>query len=227
MRFMVGQSVRGRVKLTMMAGMHRIFAAAVLIGALHAQQPSTAQLNKLYSQMDDTLALHPGAVIADIGTGFAVDHALSMAEKVAPGGKVVCVDVKQSVLSKIKEQAEVRHITNLEVVLGGDDDPKLSRAIFDAVLISNTYHEFTQLASMLKHLCDALKPGGVLVIVENCSIAHRENRRSEQTKLHDIAPELLERELVAEGLKVKERIDPILVETSDRFRYLFAVEKAK
>ena len=207
--------------------MLRLLAAAVLAVSLHGQQVKPAQLDKLYSQIDSVLALHPGATIADIGTRFAVDHALRLAEKVAPGGKVVCVDVKQSVLTKIKDQADARHTTNVEVVLGGDDDPKLSPAAFDAILVSNTYHEFTQPAAMLKHLCDALKPGGMLVIVENCSIAHRGDSRPEQTKLHDIAPEFLERELVAEGLKVKERIDPILVETPDRFRYLFAVEKSK
>jgi len=204
-----------------------MFAAAVLVVSLRAQQPTEAQLSKLYSQIDDSLALHPGATIADIGTGFAVDHALRIAEKVAPGGKIVCVDVKQSVLTKIKDQADARHITNVEVVLGGDDDPKLSLAAFDAILVSNTYHEFTQPAAMLKHLCDALKPGGMLVIVENCSIAHRGDSRAEQTKLHDIAPELLERELAAGGLKVKERIYPILVESADRFRYLFKVEISK
>jgi SAM-dependent methyltransferase len=115
----------------------------------------------------------------------------------------------------------------VEVVLGGDDDPKLSRAAFDAILVSNTYHEFTQPGAMLKHLCDALKPGGVLVIVENCSIAHRRDDRAVQIKLHDISPELLERELAAVGLRVKERIDPILVESADRFRYLFKVEISK
>ena len=53
--------------------------------------------------------------VADIGTGFAVDHALSMAEKVAPRGKIVCVDVKQSVLTKIKDQADAQHVANVEV----------------------------------------------------------------------------------------------------------------
>jgi predicted methyltransferase len=80
---------------------------------------------------------------------------------------------------------------------------------------------------MMEHIRDALKPGGTLVVVENCSIAHRSDSRAEQTKLHDIAPEILERELSAEGFVVKERIDPILVETADRFRYLFKAEKSK
>jgi ubiquinone/menaquinone biosynthesis C-methylase UbiE len=205
----------------------RIASALLLVASLHGQQVTQEQLGKLYSQMDDAIGLHPGVTIADIGTGFAVDHALQMAEKVAPGGKIVCVDVRQSVLTKVKEQADARHIANLEVVLGSDDDPKLSPAVFDVILVSNTYHEFTQPEAMLKRLCAALKPGGILVIVENCSIAHRGDSRAAQTKLHDISPELLEGELKAEGLRVKQRIEPILVESPDRFRYLFAVEKTQ
>jgi ubiquinone/menaquinone biosynthesis C-methylase UbiE len=192
-----------------------------------AQQPTETQLNKLYSQMDDALGLRAGATIADIGTGFAVDHALRIAEKLAPGGKVVCVDVKQSVLTKIRDRADASHITNLETLLGADEDPKLPPGAFDAILISNTYHEFTQPSAMLKHVRDALKPGGILVLVENCSSAHRSESRAEQTKRHDIAPEILERELSAAGFVVKSRIDPILVESADRFRYLFKAEESK
>jgi ubiquinone/menaquinone biosynthesis C-methylase UbiE len=212
----------------MIASMFPRFAVAALFGMavlLPAQQPTEAQLTKLYSQMDDALGLRPGMTIADIGTGFAIDHALGMAEKLAPEGKLFCVDVKQSVLTKIQDQANTRHLSNLKVVLGAEDDPRLPPGIFDAILISNTYHEFTQPVAMLKQLCAALKPGGKLVIVENCSIAHRGDSREVQTRLHDLAPELLEGELAAEGLEIKKRIEPILVESADRFRYLFTVEK--
>ena len=200
--------------------------ALVAIARLQAQ-PSAAQLNKLYSQMDDAMGVRSGALICDIGTGFAIDHALRIAERVAPAGKVVCVDVKQSAITKIKDQADARHINNVEAVLGADDDPKLPSVTFDAILISNTYHEFTQPTAMMEHIREALKPGGTLVVVENCSIAHRSDSRAEQTKLHDIAPDILERELSAEGFVVRGRIDPILVETADRFRYLFKAEKSK
>ena len=205
----------------------RLAAPALLAIALLQAQPSDAKLDKLYSQMDDAMGVRSGAFICDIGTGFAIDHALRIAERVAPGGKIFCVDVKQSEITKIKDQADARHIDNVEAVLGADDDPKLPPMTFDAILISNTYHEFTQPSAMLKHLRESLKPGGTLVVVENCSIAHRSDSRAEQTKLHDIAPDILERELSAGGFVVKERIDPILVETADRFRYLFKAEKSR
>ncbi len=213
----------------MMSGMLLKLAGLGLLGIalLDAQPPTEAQLAKLYSQVDESLGLRPGVTIADIGTGFAVEHAIRIAEKIAPGGKIVCVDVKQSMITKIRGEADSRHIANLETVLGKDDDPMLTPATYDAILVSNTYHEFTQPSAMLKRIRDALKPGGTLILVENCSIAHRTESRAEQTKLHDIAPDILERELVAGGFVVTERIDPILVESADRFRYLFRAEKSK
>ena len=213
----------------MIPGMLRRFVtlallAVALLGA-QAQAPFTqAQLDELYVRIDDVLGLRPSAVVADIGTGFAVGHALHIAEKIAPGGKIVCVDVRQSVIDRIRTEAGARALTNVEAVLGGDDDPKLTAAAFDAILVSNTYHEFTQPQAMLKHLREALKPGGILVVVENCSTAHRNDSRPDQTKRHDISPDLLERELSVEGFVVRQRIDPIMVETPDRFRYLFKAE---
>jgi hypothetical protein len=68
--------------------LHRLVAPTLLaIALLQAQPPTEAQLSKLYSQMDDVLGLHPGAIVADIGTGFAVDHALRMAGKLRREGR--------------------------------------------------------------------------------------------------------------------------------------------
>lgn len=206
----------------------RLAAPGLLaVALLHAQQAADAQLTTLYSQIDDALGLRPGVTIADIGTGSAIEHALRMAEKVAPGGKVVCVDVKQSVITKIRGEADARHVTNLETVLGRDDDPLLSPGTFDAILVSNAYHEFTQPSAMLKHIHGALRPSGTLIIVENCSLAHRTESRAKQAKLHDIAPDILERDLSAARFVVTERIHPILVESAERVRYLFRAEQSK
>jgi hypothetical protein len=40
-----------------------------------------------------------------------------------------------------------------------------------------------------------------------------------------MTPEILERELTAAGLVVKERIDPIFVNSPERFRYLVRAQK--
>jgi ubiquinone/menaquinone biosynthesis C-methylase UbiE len=202
-------------------------AGLLAVAALHAQQPSEAELAKLASHVDKALGLRPGMAVADIGTGAAIQQPIRIAREVAPDGKVVCVEVSQAYVDKIKARIDDQHISNMEVVLGKEDDPGLAQAAFDAILVSNTYHEFTQPEAMLKHICDALKPDGTLVVVENYALAHRTESRADQAKRHEMTPEILERELTAAGLTVKERIDPILVNSPERFRYLVRAEKTK
>src|SRR5882724_4655925 len=121
-----------------------------------------------------------------LASGPSITQPLRIAEKVGSQGKVVCVDVKESVIAKIKEQIEANHATNIEVVLGKEDDPLLAPGMFDAILVSNTYHEFTQPAVMLQHLAVALKPNGKLVVVELYSGTHKHEARAEQTKRHEL-----------------------------------------
>jgi ubiquinone/menaquinone biosynthesis C-methylase UbiE len=196
--------------------------------ALRAQQQLTEEeLTKLTVHMDKALGLHAGMNVADIGTGLAVQHPMRMAREVSPGGKVVCVEVTQFSVDRIQKQIDDGHVANMTAVLGKENDPMLEPGTFDAMLLSNTYHEFTQPKAMLKHICEALKPGGTLVVVENYSLAHRGDSRAEQAKRHDMAPETLERELAAAGFTVKERIEPVLVNSPDRLRYLVRAEKTK
>ena len=128
-------------------------------------------------------------------------------------------------IRRIQRQIDDRHISNMTAILGKDDDPMLPREAFDAILVSNTYHEFTQPKVMLQRICEALKPSGALVVVENYSIAHRTDSRADQAERHDMAPETLERELSAAGFVVKERVEPVLVNSTDRLRYLVRAER--
>ncbi len=202
-------------------------AALLTITALHAQQPSEEELKKLAAHVDKALGLRPGMTVADVGTGAAMQQPIRIAAEVAPNGNVVCVDVNPVYTDKIKARIEQQHIPNMSVVLGKEDDPMLAAGTFDAILISNAYHEFTQPQVMLKHIRDALKPDGTLVVVENYSIVNRSETRAAQTKRHDLAPDNLERELAAAGFTVKERVDPVLVNSPNRMRYLVRAETTK
>jgi ubiquinone/menaquinone biosynthesis C-methylase UbiE len=207
--------------------MLRLIAALLMTAAVHAQQPSEEALKQLASHVDKALGLHPGMMVADIGTGAAMQQPIRIAREIAPGGKVICVDVSQLYVDQIQARIDSEHTSNMQVILGKYDDPLLPHGTFDAILVSNSYHEFTQPEAMLKHICEALKPDGTLVVLENYAVAHRTESRAEQAKLHEMAPEILERELTAAGLTVKERIDPIFVNSPERFRYLVRAEKTK
>lgn len=195
------------------------------IALLHAQ-PVTDAERKFIAGIDGALGVHPGAVIADIGTGHMLANPVRIAEKVGAAGKVICVDVNPSVIAKIKEYIDAHHVTNIETLLGKEDDPLLIPETCDAILVSNTYHEFTQPSVMLKHIHDALRPHGKLVVLELYSNADKNETRAEQAKHHDMSPDILEHELTASGFTVQERPAPTPI-AADRFRYLFSAEKSK
>src|SRR5262249_50631755 len=59
-----------------------------------------------------------------------------------------------------------RKIANVTLVQGDLDDPKLPPASVDLEIMVDVYHEFSQPQAMLRHLRDALKPGGRMVLLE-------------------------------------------------------------
>jgi len=140
---------------------------------------------------------------------------------------VICVEISQSYVDKIKERIDAEHVANMAVQLGKEDDPLLAPGTFDAVLISNAYHEFTQPEAILKHIRDALKPEGTLVVVENYALANQSVSRANQVKRHDLEPRILERELAEAGFTVQDRVDPILADSPERSRYLVRAGKTK
>ena len=89
-----------------------------------------------------------------------------MAKLVGPGGKVYANDIQQAMLDLLKKNIEQRKLNNVEMVLGSPDDPKLPAGQIDLVLLVDVYHEFSEPQKMLRHIREALKPDGRLVLLE-------------------------------------------------------------
>jgi len=66
----------------------------------------------------------------------------------------------------MKKNIEDRKLANVEVVLGTPSDPKLPSKSLDLVLMVDVYHEFSEPVTMMRHIQEALKPDGRLVLVE-------------------------------------------------------------
>jgi ubiquinone/menaquinone biosynthesis C-methylase UbiE len=69
-------------------------------------------------------------------------------------------------LDAIRKRAKEKKITNVEPVLGTENDPKLPEGKVDLILLVDVYHEFSQPYEMTQAMVKALKPGGRLVFVE-------------------------------------------------------------
>ena len=194
--------------------------ALFLVASWSVFAQDEAVKRKFFSDVHQALALKPGSVVADVGTGDDPLHPLAIAEVIGKTGRIVCVDIDQTALDKLKKTFP-KTTTNLEIRLGKVDDPMLPPASFDSVLISNAYHEMTEHAAMLLHIRQALRPNGRLVIIELFDENRRQQPREELTKKHEFPPELLEAELQAAGFEIVRRIQPLLRNGSE-IKYLIA-----
>jgi SAM-dependent methyltransferase len=111
------------------------------------------------------LKIAKGATVADIGagSGFITER---LAVRVGPGGKVLANDVQPQMLELLARRLARKKIGNVTLVQGTIDDPKLAPESVDLALMVDVYHEFSQPQAMLRHLREALKPGGRLVLLE-------------------------------------------------------------
>ena len=113
----------------------------------------------------DALKLAPGSTVADVGAGSGY-ITVKMASRVGPTGVVYANDIQPQMLSLLRQRLDREKISNVRLVLGTLDDPKLPPSEIDLILMVDVYHEFSQPQGMLRRMRDALKPGGRLVLLE-------------------------------------------------------------
>jgi precorrin-6B methylase 2 len=111
------------------------------------------------------LALRPGLVVADVGagTGYLTRR---MAPAIMPGGRALAVDVQPEMVSMLQTMVRRTGLTQIEPILGAEDDARLPEASVDLAIMVDVYHELAYPYEMLASITRALKPGGLLVFVE-------------------------------------------------------------
>ena len=113
----------------------------------------------------NVLKIPKGAAVADIGAGSGY-ITLRLAERVGPAGRVFANDLQPQMLALLGRKLAQKKLTNVTLVQGTVDDPKLPPASVDLEIMVDVYHELSQPQAMLRHLREALKPGGRLVLLE-------------------------------------------------------------
>jgi len=103
--------------------------------------------------------------LADIGAGSGY-ITVRLADRVGPTGRVFANDVQPQMLNILARRLDRSKITNVTLIEGTLDDPRLPLASVDLVLMVDVYHELSQPQSILRHLRESLKPGGRLVLLE-------------------------------------------------------------
>jgi ubiquinone/menaquinone biosynthesis C-methylase UbiE len=165
-----------------------------------------------WQRVPDIIAALGGAAgkrVADIaaGTGYLTKP---IAKAVGASGRVFAVEISDSALANLRDLARRETLGNIEVVAGTTSDPRLPADI-DAAVILNSYHELADYKGMLAAIRRALRPGGVLVLVDNKAPAGWFPTRDEQASHHALESKFVEEELRAAGFEVVDRQDSFIV----------------
>ncbi|MCS0588816.1 class I SAM-dependent methyltransferase [Massilia norwichensis] len=163
----------------------------------------------------------PGMKALDIAAGGGATAALLTAA-VGQKGEVWAQNAKPN--PKLQERVGNATLPNLHAIVADFNDPvPKGTPPLDLVTINMSYHDIANTpadrAAMNKRLYEALKPGGVLVIVDN---AARKGAGLSATKtLHRIDEETVVEEVTRAGFKLDARSDYLHVASDPREQPFF------
>ena len=143
----------------------RRFAAVMSADGADWLDRSERETEEAPDEALDIIGIKKGAVVADIGAGSGY-MTVRMARRVGANGIVYANDIQQPMLDLLDKRLKKGKIANVRSILGTPDDPKLPLESIEMALLVDVYHEFSQPQAMLRHLHDALKTGGRLVLLE-------------------------------------------------------------
>jgi FkbM family methyltransferase len=152
------------------------------------------------TQLLTNLDLRPGMVVADIGAGSGYHTAL-IAKKLGRG-KVYAVDVEPEMIRYLEDRIQKEKLSNVQPVLGSEQEVKLPVASIDLMLLVDVYHEFSFPYEMAISMLNSLKPGGKLYLVE----FRAEDRTVPIKTVHKMSEAQAKKELTAAGFKFERNI---------------------
>lgn len=117
------------------------------------------------SNLVNSLGLHVGDTIADVGTG--VGHLLPYLEsEIGTSGTIFAVDIYPEFIDKTRKRITAAGWRNVHTVLGTERDPKLPANRLDAAIVLDTYHHLDYPVATMQGVHRALKSGGRLFIID-------------------------------------------------------------
>lgn len=196
-----------------------LFVLAVLCAAPQAAaQRSISQVReyertRAYRECSEEsirrLALSRGSSVADIGAGYGF-YSEQLSSIVGPSGRVFAVEVDSGALRMLRDRVRAAALKNVEVIEGHPDDPLLEPDSLDGIIVVRAYHDMREPEAMLAKMRAALRPGGRLVMLDhrNGSSAAGDSR-ARQVSHHELAIDLVARELAAAGFEVVEKLNSV------------------
>jgi ubiquinone/menaquinone biosynthesis C-methylase UbiE len=111
------------------------------------------------------LELKKGMAVGDVGAGTGAFTRL-IADRVGPEGKVYAVDISKAFLEHIARESERLGQSQVKTVQGSQESIGLGTASIDLAFLCDVYHHLENPSANLGSIRAALKPGGVLAVVD-------------------------------------------------------------
>ena len=150
------------------------------------------------AEVMDTLGIRAGSIVADVGAGGGY-FTFHLASRVGPHGKVYAEDIVESHLKKISERGLKEGLAQIETILGSESDPRLPPGALDAILLVLTYHEMANYDAMLDGMARALKPAGLLAVIDPQGEPNQS--RSSYAEKHKMSKELVLQDVARHNLR--------------------------
>jgi ubiquinone/menaquinone biosynthesis C-methylase UbiE len=147
-------------------------AAAVRSSDETAREQARFDTERRPEKVVEALGIGPGSKVADIGAGSGL-LTVHLARAVKPNGRVVATDIDGAVLDLLQSRlasAGLADLVDRKVV--DAEHPGLEAGSYDAILLAEVDHYFSDEVAWLKEATGALKPGGRIVISNR--IHHRQ-----------------------------------------------------
>ena len=158
------------------------------------------------SEVLKALDLKPGYIVVDLGCGSGY-FTLKLSAPVGKSGSVLAEDIRRLPLAFLWIRTIQRGQHNVHIVLGEPDDPHLPTQRVNAVLIANTYHEFTNSQAILGHVVRSLVSGGRLVVIDREPRPVDDGSSETAAEHHEVSSEHVESELRHAGFEILSRQD--------------------
>lgn len=199
-------------RLKLLAFLLTAVAVLLVLNAAYSALNTISRLDAVEAERDQwqrpaavlqALNLRPGNVVADLGCGSGY-FTLRLSPLVGKTGRVVAEDIRREPLAFLWVRSIFNHESNVSIVRGGRNDPHLPSRV-NAVLISNTYHEFTDAHAILVHVYQSLVPSGRLIVLD------RAPRSASDAALesieHEISVDQVEQELRQANFEIVNRLE--------------------
>lgn len=153
----------------------------------------------------------PGDTVADVGAGYG-GWTLELSRKVGNEGQVYATEVDGDRLEDIRETVTDAEATNVSIIWGSQWDTGLPPECCNAILLRRVYHHLTEPEAMRASLRRALRPEGVLLVVDFAPKTRNWLKRPKDVPKsrdgHGIDKALLVEEMLEAGFEIVREIEP-------------------